>query len=98
MSTTQELRAAIAKLPLDEREALAKSIEQSIDDEYDRLAEASITVDMGTVERILAKHLLPGEQMHELLARLDAADRETPDYSPWVQIGQEIFAELHLNQ
>jgi hypothetical protein len=98
MPIAQELETAIGKLPLEEREALATAIEHSIEDEYNRMAEVSVAADMQKVERILATHLFTDEQMHELQARVDAADRGEAQYLSWDQVRQEILVELRREE
>ena len=98
MPTRQKLEQAIKALPLGEREALLSSIEQSISEEYDRLAAASIADDMRMIERHLAKHPFANEQMHEPQARVEAADHGEAENQPWEHVRQEILAKLRHSE
>jgi hypothetical protein len=94
MTATKTLNRAILKLPLAEREALLAVVENSISDEYDRLAAASLAADIRMIERTLAKYPLSHEQVNSLELRVDAAERGDAHCTPWEQVQQEIFAEL----
>lgn len=98
MTMPRELEQTIANLPLSEREMLLSALEQSIATEHNHITEASVAEDVKRSEQILARHPFITHQLHELQARVEAAERGEAGYVPWDRVRKNVLAKLQRNE
>lgn len=91
MTTAHELKQAVSKLPLEERQELLEAIEHSIADEIDRL----VADDIKAVEQKLAEAPFTPEQVRQLTARLESVERGDASYVPFDEAWQAILSSFH---
>lgn len=88
MPTIHDLKLAVMKLPLTERQDLLETIERSISDEVDRMAATCVAEEPP----------FTSAQQRELQTRLDSANRGDATYVKWEQVRQNVAKHLPSNK